>query len=254
MSAVKAAAALLAPPSKQRSAAPSKPRPSRSTKIPTTVQHPVIQQEHAQEQQEHAQEKEKHTPEHVTGHQTQGDTPEEDDRPPPLHPRREALVSFAVERCGLTRLQARDAEIGAYNWALDRAEERRVARNWNSPHFCHMYDSKARSLAANLDPTAYVANDRLRSRIAEGEFAPHDVASMPAENVFPERWRDVVERKVRRDEYISSAKPTAMTDQFRCSRCKKRECSYMELQTRSCDEPATLFIQCLSCGHKWRMG
>jgi DNA-directed RNA polymerase subunit M/transcription elongation factor TFIIS len=176
--------------------------------------------------------------------------------PPPLHenPQRASLLAFLAERSRMTPEQARDAEIGVFNWTLARADERRIARNWRNPRFRSLYDSKARSVAANFDPASYVSNDRLIARIEEGEFMPHAVASMPPENIFPERWRDVVEMKVRRDEYISNAKPTAMTDQFKCGRCKKRECSYMELQTRSCDEPATLFIQCLSCGHRWRMG
>ena len=182
-----------------------------------------------------------------------------DDNPseqPKTHeiPQRAALIEFLEQRSGLTPIQVRDAEIGVYNWVLGRAEGRRIARNWRNPKFRALYDSKARSVAANLDPASYVANDRLVARISEREFFPHNVASMSPENVFPERWREVVEMKVRRDEYISNAKPTAMTDQFKCARCKKRECSYMELQTRSCDEPATLFIQCLSCGHRWRIG
>ena len=172
----------------------------------------------------------------------------------PEEPQRAALLAFMMSRCSLSDVQARDVEVGVFNWALARANERRIARNWRNPRFRALYEAKARSVAANMDASSYVANDRLLARIAEGEFLPHDVASMPPENVFPERWREVVETKVRRDEYISTAKPTAMTDQFRCGRCKKRECSFMELQTRSCDEPATLFIQCLSCGHRWRMG
>ena len=42
------------------------------------------------------------------------------------------------------------------------------------------------------------------------------------------------------------------TDQFKCGKCKKRECTYYELQTRSADEPMTLFITCLNCGKRWR--
>ena len=161
---------------------------------------------------------------------------------------------FLVDRCGLSEIQAHDAEVGVYNWSLERADERRVPRNWRNVRFQALYSAKARSVAVNLDATSYVGNERLANRLAEGEFLPHDITTMQPENVFPERWRDVVEMKVRRDEYISNARPSAMTDQFRCGRCKKRECSYMELQTRSCDEPATLFIQCLRCGHRWRMG
>jgi transcription elongation factor S-II len=177
--------------------------------------------------------------------------------PTPRHevPQRAALIEFLEARCSnLGADQVLDAEVGVYNWALAQAEKRRIARNWRNSKFRALYESKARSVAANLDRSSYVANERLASRIAEREFFPHDVASMTPEHVFPERWREVVEMKVRRDEYISNNKPTAMTDQFRCKRCKGNECSYMELQTRSCDEPATLFIQCLTCGNRWRIG
>jgi len=181
---------------------------------------------------------------------------EADGRRPPIQPARAAFVAFLLSSCrgALCELQARDAEVGVFNWALERADERRVARNWQNPRFRSLYESKARSVAANLCPNSYVANERVLKRLEDAEFFPHDIAGMHADHVFPERWREVVEAKVRRDEYMSTAKPAAMTDQFRCGRCKKRECSYMELQMRSCDEPASLFIQCLACGHRWRMG
>ena len=38
---------------------------------------------------------------------------------------------------------------------------------------------------------------------------------------------------------------------FTCGRCKKKECTYYQLQTRSADEPMTTFVSCLICGNKW---
>lgn len=167
---------------------------------------------------------------------------------------RDATTRLLRHRCGLGDDEVRDAEIGVFNWAIAKGHERRIACNWANPRFRMLYASKARSVVCNLHPESYVRNERLLQRVRDREFAPHQVAWMNPVNVHPERWRHEVEMKMRRDEYISNAKPMAMTDQFRCSKCRKRECSFMELQTRSCDEPATLFIQCLSCGHKWRMG
>ena len=40
--------------------------------------------------------------------------------------------------------------------------------------------------------------------------------------------------------------------QFTCSKCKSKKCTYYEMQTRSADEPATIFITCLDCGKNWR--
>lgn len=42
------------------------------------------------------------------------------------------------------------------------------------------------------------------------------------------------------------------TDEFKCSKCKKRNTVYTQKQTRSADEPMTLFIRCLECGNEWK--
>ncbi len=167
---------------------------------------------------------------------------------------RQLVVSRIKESTGLDDALARDMEIGIFNFSLITSEGRRVAKNWRNPHFRSLYEAKARSVLCNVSPDGYVGNKRLLSRLSEGEFKPHDVAFMNPENVFPERWIHVMDLRLQRDEYITNARPAAMTDQFRCSRCKKRECSYMELQTRSCDEPASIFVQCHCCGNRWRMG
>eukprot|EP01084_Bolivina_argentea_P121354 215044_1 len=45
---------------------------------------------------------------------------------------------------------------------------------------------------------------------------------------------------------------TAMTDEYKCYKCKKRECRYSQAQTRSADEPMTIFVTCINCGNKWK--
>lgn len=42
------------------------------------------------------------------------------------------------------------------------------------------------------------------------------------------------------------------TEAFTCGKCKKKKCTYYEKQTRSADEPMTLFITCTYCGNKWK--
>ena len=58
----------------------------------------------------------------------------------------------------------------------------------------------------------------------------------------------------------SSAAPSAAdlqtptTDMFTCKKCNGRKCSYYQMQTRTADEPMTIFISCLvdGCGNRWR--
>jgi DNA-directed RNA polymerase subunit M/transcription elongation factor TFIIS len=41
------------------------------------------------------------------------------------------------------------------------------------------------------------------------------------------------------------------SDQYTCLRCKTSKTEYYELQTRSADEPMTLFLTCVNCKNKW---
>jgi transcription elongation factor S-II len=43
-----------------------------------------------------------------------------------------------------------------------------------------------------------------------------------------------------------------VTDAFRCGKCRERQCSYYQMQTRSADEPMTTFVRCVKCGNRWR--
>ena len=40
----------------------------------------------------------------------------------------------------------------------------------------------------------------------------------------------------------------------KCSKCGSKKTFQFSLQTRSCDEPATIFLTCASCSHRWRIG
>ena len=39
-----------------------------------------------------------------------------------------------------------------------------------------------------------------------------------------------------------------------CGRCKSSDVVWHELQTRSADEPSTIFCECKKCGNRWKMG
>lgn len=43
------------------------------------------------------------------------------------------------------------------------------------------------------------------------------------------------------------------TDLFTCGKCKKKNCTYTQVQTRSSDEPMTTFVVCNECGNRWKV-
>lgn len=167
---------------------------------------------------------------------------------------REKVIQRMQEEVCLTETEAKDLEKGIYNWSLLAASDHKIPRNWKNASFAMIYLDKARSMYANLKQESYLGNKRLLDRMRDGEFVPHEIPFMRPDNLFPERWKQILDEKLRRDEVVFQEKPAAMTNQFKCGRCKKNECIYQELQLRSCDEPVTLFVTCLNCGNRWRMG
>jgi transcription elongation factor S-II len=88
----------------------------------------------------------------------------------------------------------------------------------------------------------------------EGEFELSAIPFMSSYEMYPEKWFELKDKLMQREQKILEGNKSRATDQFKCRRCGKRECTYYELQTRSADEPMTIFIMCLNCGKEWRQG
>ncbi|KAL5493612.1 hypothetical protein EMCRGX_G014816 [Ephydatia muelleri] len=37
-----------------------------------------------------------------------------------------------------------------------------------------------------------------------------------------------------------------------CPKCRNLKAYFMQMQTRSADEPMTIFFKCTNCGHRWK--
>jgi len=143
-------------------------------------------------------------------------------------------------------------EKGIYNYSIKEATKKNLVRKWTNPRFRIIYISKARSIYSNLDDKSYIKNNRLLTRLLDGEFLPHQIAFMNCQHTFPENWKKLIDEKYKRDKILFEIDSGGATDEFKCKRCKQRKCTYYELQTRSADEPMTVFVTCLNCGKRWR--
>ena len=167
---------------------------------------------------------------------------------------REKLLKLIKQKTSLDDVSAKDFEIGIYNWCIKHADEHKITKSWQNTKFSMLYLEKARSSLSNIDSASYIANDRLSKRLEEKEFLPHDIPFMKPENVFPERWKNTIEAYLKKYENAYENKAVAMTDMFMCGKCKKRECTYYEMFSRSADEPAVIHIRCINCGNSWKIG
>lgn len=121
--------------------------------------------------------------------------------------------------------------------------------------FSDLYLQKAYHIYTNINPQI-LGNQNFIQRIKNGEIDLDNIVHLKPWELFPERWAKLTEEQKKEDKICIASAPVANTKQFTCSRCKKNETSYTEVQCRSADESASLFITCLNpeCGHKWRIG
>jgi DNA-directed RNA polymerase subunit M/transcription elongation factor TFIIS len=134
------------------------------------------------------------------------------------------------------------------------AQKNYIPLNWRAPLFCEAYRQTVRTILSNLHPKSPVNNPRLLRRVQEGELTLAELPSLTSYEMFPENWFALKDKLLQREQKILEGNKSRATDQFECRRCRKRECTYYELQTRSADEPMTIFITCLNCGKEWRQG
>ena len=161
-------------------------------------------------------------------------------------------VSLLLETTGLTPFQAKDMEIGIFNYTIEYAASNSIPLTWSCELFKDVYTSKARSVYTNIKPDSYVKNEELIRRILNNEMKPHEVPFLKAEGMYPEKWQTILEKEVMLSQSAYEDTQTSMATDITCSRCKKNRISYYELQTRSADEPMTCFYRCLTCGNRWK--
>lgn len=113
------------------------------------------------------------------------------------------------------------------------------------------YKNRIRSRVANLKD---VKNPTLRTNYISGAITAAKLAKMTPEEMASNEMKKLREKFVKEainDAQLATVQGTE-TDLLKCGKCKKRNCTYNQIQTRSADEPMTTFVLCNACGHRWK--
>lgn len=127
-----------------------------------------------------------------------------------------------------------------------------------------VYKEKARSICFNLK-----RNASLRNNILEGLIEPSKVMTMSTEELATNEkkaereklekdlqdsrrldWEQANEEKI--NDMCGIKGDLLNASLFTCGRCKSTKTTSTQKQTRSADEPMTVFVFCMNCGNRWK--
>ncbi|XP_009779340.1 transcription elongation factor TFIIS-like [Nicotiana sylvestris] len=110
---------------------------------------------------------------------------------------------------------------------------------------------KYRSIMFNIkDPN----NPDFRRKVLIGQIPPRSITELTPEEMASEE-RQKQNEKIKEKALFNSERglpAQASTDKFKCGRCRKNQCTYYQMQTRSADEPMTTYVTCVNCQNRWK--
>lgn len=143
-------------------------------------------------------------------------------------------------------------ERGVFNYALSMYTKRKTLDTFNDA-FKRLYTNRLVCIYCNLNPISYIKNARLLKRLLDGEIDEFELCKLDPGNMFPERHQASL-TKYKAD--MDAVKPKNLEDIpdgiLKCGKCKSYKTEYVELQTRSPDEPTSKFCYCHKCGNRWK--
>jgi transcription elongation factor S-II len=137
-------------------------------------------------------------------------------------------------------------EKGIFNYALKEATNRKVVKKWDNQYFVQIYLDRLRSIYLNLK------NPEILEQIKSEAIQAHTVAFMTHQEMRPDKWKELIDQKILKDKNKFENNVEASTDTFTCRKCKQNKCTFYTQQVRAADEPMTIFINCLTCGNRWK--
>ncbi|KFP43324.1 Transcription elongation factor A protein 2, partial [Chlamydotis macqueenii] len=113
------------------------------------------------------------------------------------------------------------------------------------------YKNRVRSRISNLKDSK---NPELKKNVLCGTITPEQIAVMTSEEMASNELKEIrkaMTKEAIREHQMAKTGGT-QTDLFTCGKCKKKNCTYTQVQTRSSDEPMTTFVVCNECGNRWK--
>lgn len=122
------------------------------------------------------------------------------------------------------------------------------------------YRTKVRQLVRNIQE-----NVSLKTALLQGKLSPANLVHMNAQDLNPSapHWIEQAKRReamqqrkqakdAERQHERQRAQQTQSSAKETCPKCHASDYEYRQIQSRSADEPMTIFYTCRQCGKQWK--
>lgn len=144
-----------------------------------------------------------------------------------------------IDKCIVDMQISSEIEAGVFEYSLLYV----VTNNLLKQLVGSVYNHKIQSLIKNTSQNPDLIGD-----LKERRIKPRMMAFMSPSQLCPKKWEKLLEKKHMKEERENNL-PT--TDMYKCRKCDQRKCTVSFLQTRSIDEPMTIFVRCCNCYNTW---
>lgn len=170
-----------------------------------------------------------------------------------LSSRKYALQKYAdVMGLDIDNNIVKNMELCTWNWAFRRSSELGDVPATNNRYHVGRYKQKFLSMIYNLKKSP-----NLKDRILKGELKTSAAINLSPQGLWPdgphakmtEKIADIEMKKLHAANYMHDKDYKGL---FRCGKCRGYKTTFYQMQTRSADEPMTVFITCHTCNIRWK--
>lgn len=136
-------------------------------------------------------------------------------------------------------------EAGIFEFTLEYG----MINNINQEILPSIYQDKFIEIKNHIDKKSHLFCKKTYELISKNRSVLQKIAFFKPHELNEDIWLDIIKRHAKRDYYKENI---ASTDLYKCRNCGERKTQAVQVQTRSCDEPMTIFITCLVCKNRWK--
>ena len=139
-----------------------------------------------------------------------------------------------------------------WNWAYLRSIEKGDTPASNNINHVQRYKHKFLSMMYNLknSPT-------LKERILTGDIKTSAVVNLSPQGLWPDgpcakMAETIADAEMKKQHAANYMHDKDYKGLFRCGKCRGYKTTFYQMQTRSADEPMTVFVTCHTCNIRWK--